>query len=92
MRDSRGREFGTDPDAWEFVPTRLNLFLEPVNPGISKAGRVVYEVPPDARGFVFILDDVEFWEDKSARYDLGNLPTRPFAGGASGSSATATAG
>jgi hypothetical protein len=74
LKDSRGREFGTDPDAWEFVPTRLDIFLEPVNPGISQDGRVIYEVPPDAEGFVLILDDVEFWEDKTARYDLGTLP------------------
>jgi hypothetical protein len=78
LRDTRGREFGTDTDAWEFVPTRLNLFLQPVNPGISQDGRVIYEVPPDAEGFVLILDDVEFLEDKTARYDLGALPTRAY--------------
>ena len=78
LRDAQGREFGTDTDAWEFVPTRLNLFLQPVNPGISQDGRVIYEVPPDAEGFVLILDDVEFWEDKTARYDLGALPTRAY--------------
>jgi hypothetical protein len=32
LKDSQGREFGPDPDAWEFVPTNLNIFLEPVNP------------------------------------------------------------
>jgi hypothetical protein len=42
LKDSQGREFGTDVDAWEFVPTNLNIFLEPVNPGLSKDGRVVY--------------------------------------------------
>ena len=41
LKDSQGREFGTDPDAWEFVPTRLDIFLEPVNPGLSQNGRVV---------------------------------------------------
>lgn len=76
LRDSRDREFGTDPDAWEYVQTDLNIFLEPVNPGISQDGRVIYEVPPDAQGFVLIVDDVEFLEDQTARYDLGNLPTR----------------
>ena len=78
LRDAQGREFGTDFDAWEFVPTDLNIFLEPVNPGLSQDGRVIYEVPPDAEGFVLILDDVEFWEDKTARYDLGALPTRAY--------------
>jgi hypothetical protein len=41
LKDSRGREFGPDPDAYEFVPTRLDIFLEPVNPGISQDGRVI---------------------------------------------------
>jgi hypothetical protein len=71
LRDSRDREFGTDPDAWEYVPTDLNIFLEPVNPGISQDGRTIYEVPQDAQGFVLIVDDVEFLEDRTARYDLG---------------------
>ena len=60
------------------MPTRLDIFLEPVNPGLSQDGRVIYEVPPDAQGFVLILDDVEFWEDKSARYDLGALPIHAY--------------
>jgi hypothetical protein len=55
------------------VPTDLNLFLEPVNPGVGTDGRVVYEVAPDASGFTLTLDDVEMMEDKSAVFDLGNL-------------------
>jgi hypothetical protein len=60
------------------IPNRLFIFLEPVNPGISKEGRVVYEVPPDAEGFVLMLDDVELLEDKTARYDLSPLPSRAY--------------
>ena len=81
LKDGRGREFGTDPDAWEFVPTRLDIFLEPVNPGISQDGRVIYEVPPDAGGFVLIVDDVEFWKDKTARYNLAPLPGHAYVRG-----------
>ena len=81
LKDGMGREFGTDIDAWEFVPSRLNIFLEPVNPGISQEGRVIYEVPPDAGGFVLILDDVEFWEDKTARYNLAPLPGHAYTRG-----------
>src|ERR671916_2665823 len=73
LKDSQGREFGPDPDAWEFVPVRLDIFLEPVNPGVSTNGRVVYQVAPDAKGFTLTLDDVEFLEDKSAVFDLGNI-------------------
>ena len=73
LKDSQGREFGSDPDAWEFVPANLMIFLEPVNPGVSTDGRVIYEVASDANGFTLTLDDVELLEDKSAVFDLGNI-------------------
>jgi Domain of unknown function (DUF4352) len=92
FRDAEGREFGTDTDAWEFVPTRLNIFLEPVNPGISQDGRAIYEVPPDAEGFTLTVDDVEMMEDESARYDLGNLRSGTFNSASASATATATAG
>jgi hypothetical protein len=78
VKDRRGREFGTDVDSWEFMPTNLNIFLEPVNPGISKNGRVIYQVPPDAWGFTLKLDDVEFWEEESAVFDLSGMPLRAY--------------
>jgi hypothetical protein len=78
LKDRRGREFGTDVDSWEFMPTNLNIFLEPVNPGISKNGRVIYQVPPDAWGFTLKLDDVEFWEEESAVFDLSGMTPRAY--------------
>jgi hypothetical protein len=78
LKDSQGREFGTDPDAWEFVPVNRNIFLEPVNPGVSTSGRVIYQVAPDATGFSLTVDDVEFWEDKSAVFNLSNIRPRAY--------------
>ncbi len=78
LKDSQGREFGADIDAYEFVPTDLDLFLEAVNPGLSADGRVIYEVAPDAAGFTLTLDDVEMMEDKSAVFDLGNLSSQAY--------------
>jgi len=78
LKDRRGREFGTDVDSWEYVPTNLDIFLEPVNPGISKNGRVIYQVPADAWGFTLKLDDVEFWEEESAVFDLSGMTLRAY--------------
>src|SRR5215208_628823 len=78
LEDRTGREFGTDVDSWEYVPTNLNIFLEPVNPGISKNGRVIYQVPPDTWGFTLKLDDVEFWEEESAVFDLSGMTLRAY--------------
>lgn len=78
LKDSAGREFGTDPDAYEFMPTDLDIFLEPVNPGVSTNGRVIYQVPADATGFKLTLDDVELMKDESAVFDLGNIKPRAY--------------
>ena len=78
LKDRTGREFGTDVDSWEYVPTNLNIFLEPVNPGISKNGRVIYQVPPYAWGFTLKLDDVEFWKEEFAVFDLSGMTLRAY--------------
>ena len=78
LKDAKGREFGTDPDAYEYMPTDLDIFLEPVNPGVSTNGRVIYQVPADATGFTLTLDDVELMEDKKAVFDLGILPAKEY--------------
>src|SRR5215207_3284985 len=78
LKDRSGREFGTDVDSWEYVPTNLDIFLEPVNPGISKNGRVIYQVPPDAWGFTLKLDDVEFWKEEFAVFDLSGMTLRAY--------------
>jgi hypothetical protein len=92
LKDSQGREFGTDPDAYEFVPIDLDIFLEPVNPGVSTNGRVIYQVPADATGFTLTLDDVELMEDKSAVFDLGVLPAREYDSASASASASASPG
>jgi hypothetical protein len=92
LKDSQGREFGTDPDAYEFMPVDLDIFLEPVNPGVSTDGRVIYQVPADASGFTLTLDDLEFTEDESAMFDLGNTPLRAYEEPASASATASPAG
>lgn len=90
LKDSQGREFGADVDAYEFVPTDLDLFLEPVNPGLSADGRAIYEVAPDAAGLTLTLDDVEMMEDQSAVFDLGNLSSQAYDPSSASASASAS--
>jgi hypothetical protein len=92
LKDSQGREFGSDLDAWEFVPTDLNLFLEPVNPGVGTEGRVIYEVAPDAAGFTLTLDDVEMMEDQSGVFDLGSLTSQAYDPASASASVSPAAG
>jgi hypothetical protein len=47
-------------------------------PGVSTSGRVIYQVAPDATGFKLTVDDVEFWEDKSAVFNLSNIRPRAY--------------
>ena len=91
LKDSQGREFGTSQDAYEFMPMDLDIFLEPVNPGVSTDGRTIYQVAPDAKGFTLRLDDVEMMGDQSAVFDLGDISLRAYDPPAS-ASATASAG
>ncbi len=92
LKDSKGREFGTDPDAYEFMPVDLDIFLKPVNPGVSTNGRVIYQVAADANGFTLKLDDVELMEDKSAVFDLSNIPLQEYDSASASATATASPG
>jgi hypothetical protein len=92
LKDNKGQEYGPDVDAWEFVPTDLNIFLEPVNPGVSTNGRVVYQVAPEAEGFTLTVDDVEMMESKQAVYDLSGVSYNDTQVPASSASASASGG
>jgi hypothetical protein len=91
LKDSKGQTYGSDVDAYEFVPTDLDVFLTPVNPGVSQDGRVIYQVSPEANGFTLKLDDVEMAADESATYDLGNIPQQTYSSGSASATASATA-
>ena len=49
LLNSKGRESTADPHM--FIPPEQQLFLENVNPGVSKQGQAIYSVAPGASGF-----------------------------------------
>ncbi len=71
LLDKRGREFETDPDTFGYVPSDLDPFLEQVNPGVSKKGRVIFTVAPDASKFKLRLGDAAFFGDEEGFVKLG---------------------
>jgi uncharacterized protein DUF4352 len=70
--DSKGHQFETDTDAsLGYIPEQKNiLLLDRINPGLSKEFRVVYTVPPDAKGFEVEVTSGLLASD-TARIDLG---------------------
>jgi hypothetical protein len=69
--DSEGRESESDPDAYEYIDPSKDIFLENINPGVSKAGEAIFTVAPDAHGFVLRAGDTVLFEDKNCYFELG---------------------
>lgn len=69
--DDQGRTHETDTDASFYVPTEQDLFLNQVNPGVTKQGRAIFDVAPDAKGLILQAGDTEILSDKNAYVNLG---------------------
>lgn len=71
LLDGQGREFEADTDDFEYVAPEKQIFLEQVNPGVTKEGRVIYTVAPDASDFTLRAGDLAFFSDENAFIGLG---------------------
>lgn len=69
--DSEGRKSEADPDKFEFIPEGKDLFIDQVNPGVSKDGQAIFTVAPEASGFFLEVGDADLFSDTNARVDLG---------------------
>jgi len=54
-----------------YVPANQDLFLNQVNPGVSKQGRVIFDVAPDANGLILRCGDTNPLGGENAYVDLG---------------------
>ncbi|MED0707115.1 DUF4352 domain-containing protein [Aneurinibacillus aneurinilyticus] len=48
--DSEGRKYDAMPSVDSYVNDNVSFFLESVNPGLTRKGNIVFEVPPDIKG------------------------------------------
>ncbi len=71
LTDDQGRTYEPDTDTFSYIPTEKDIFLTQVNPGVTQDGMVIFTVAPDAQGFTFHGQDMDFWSDKEAKIDLG---------------------
>ncbi len=69
--DGKGREFEVDTDTFEYVEPDKDIFLDQVNPGVSKEGEVIFTVAPGASGFTLEAGDTDMFADENAYMDLG---------------------
>lgn len=69
--DSSGRESETDTDTFGYVPEGKDVFLEQVNPGLSRQGQVIFSVASDASGFKLQLGDTDPFSGESGSVNLG---------------------
>lgn len=69
LRDDQDRTHETDIEA--DVPLNKDLFLDEVNPGVTKQGRVVFSIAPDAKGLILEAGDADMFGDDSAYVKLG---------------------
>jgi hypothetical protein len=71
LLDSEGRESRADPDMFLFIPPEQQLFLETVNPGVTKQGQAIYTVAPGASGFRLQAGDANLFGGQVGYIDLG---------------------
>ncbi|WP_119070425.1 DUF4352 domain-containing protein [Rubrobacter indicoceani] len=68
--DGQDRRFEADPDAFEFIEEGRNIFLEQVNPGVSREGTAIFTVSPDAGDFTLELGDAQMFSDRTGSVRL----------------------
>jgi Domain of unknown function (DUF4352) len=70
LLDDKGRTHETDTDASMYTPANQELFLNQVNPGVSREGRAIFDVAPDASGLILRCGDTNPFVGKNAYVDL----------------------
>src|SRR3712207_1917298 len=73
LLDGQGREYEADIEFnFLHVYASENMFVDQVNPGASKEGKIIFTVEdPDASGFKLQVGEARFASDEIASIDLG---------------------
>lgn len=70
--DSKSREFGNFDEQMMYLPEDMkSIFLESLQPDVTKSFAAIYELPEDAKGLKFQAKELELFGSKKALIDLG---------------------
>jgi hypothetical protein len=70
--DSRGREFEPEIEYnFTYLYPEENMFVEPVDPGSYKEGKIIFGVEPGSSGLRLRVGEARFASDETALIDLG---------------------
>lgn len=70
--DSEGREYEPDIDVnFRQIKPENNMFVNQVEPGSTKEGRVIFPVAPDASGLRLRVGEARFASEETTYIDLG---------------------
>jgi Domain of unknown function (DUF4352)/zinc-ribbon domain len=71
LLDSQGNESKPSPDQYLYVPENRHIFLERINPGVTRQGEAIFEVAPGASGFQLQAGDTNPFTDENGYVNLG---------------------
>lgn len=72
LLDSEGREFEADIESnFTHLDPELNFFVDPVEPGTTKEGRILFAVDPNSSGFRLQVGEARFAAGETGYVDLG---------------------
>jgi hypothetical protein len=70
--DDQGREVEPNIDHnFFFLYPEENMFVDQINPGATKEGKIIFPVYPDASGFKLRVGEVRFASEETEYIDLG---------------------
>jgi hypothetical protein len=70
--DSERREFEANiGNNFTYLFPEENMFVDPVGPGETKEGKIIFEVAPDSSGFRLQVNGARFASNETALIDLG---------------------
>ncbi len=70
--DSQGNEFEADIEYnFTFLYPEENMFVDPIEPGASKEGKIIFSVAPDSSDFRLQVGEGRFASDETGYIDLG---------------------